>query len=82
MKVAIFNNLHVAIQQTEHLEPGPVQLLARWFNCKTRDLRKQGMETDIHWAPGQIRVPRNEYADHQLNLLCEGCRHDTLQEGV
>jgi len=55
-KVAVFSDMQVAIQGTEHLEPGPEQPLARWINWSARTLCEAGIETQIHWVPGHTGI--------------------------
>jgi len=80
--VAIFSNSQAAIQQTEHLEPGPGQPLARWISQSARTLRKAGIETEIHRVPGHTSIPGNEEADSQVNLAREGRKAGTVRERI
>jgi ribonuclease HI len=77
-KIAVFSDSQAAIRRTEHLEPGPGQHLARWFTQCVRNLREAGIEREISWVPGKLRMPRNEEADRQANLAREGQRAGTV----
>jgi len=57
-KVADCSALQAAIRQKEHLEPGPVQHLARWISQCARNLRKAGIETEIHWGQAHCYITR------------------------
>jgi len=57
-KVADCSDSQAAIRRTEHMEPGPVQHLARWISQCARNLRKAGIETEIHWGPAHSDIPR------------------------
>jgi len=80
--IAVFSNSQAAFRRTEHLVPGPGQPLARRMIQCTRNLRKAGIETHIHWVPGHTGIPRDEDADHQANLAGEGRRAGTVRQQI
>ena len=77
-KVAVLSNSQTAIRQTDHLELGPSQPLARWIYQSARTLHEAGIETEIDWVPGHTSNPGNEEADRQANLAREGRRSGTV----
>jgi len=78
-KVAVFSDLQAGIRPTKHLEQRPGRPLARWMDWSVRTLCKAGIETEIHWVPGQTGIPGNEEADHQANLARGGRRSGTCE---
>ena len=80
--VAVFSDSQAAIRRTEHLEPGPVQPLARLINHNTRALREVGMEPLFYWVSGHTGIPKNEEADHQANIARAGRRAGTVRERI
>jgi len=81
-KVAVYSELQAAIRQTEHLEPGPGQPLARSIHHSARTLCKACIETEIRWVQRHTGIPRNEEADWQANVVRKGRRTGTVREWV
>jgi ribonuclease HI len=77
--VAVLSHSQAAIRWTAHLEPGPVQWLARRINRRAHALLAYGIQMEIHLVPGHSSIPGNEEADRQANVTHDA-RADTAIE--
>jgi len=81
-KVTIFTNLQAAIRQMLHLEPGPVQQLARCVSHNPRALHNPRIRSAMHCISGHICISTNEDADQQENLVPAWYRAGKIREQV